>query len=116
MSAQTYNVLFLCTGKSARSILAEASMNAAGQGAFHAYSAGSQPKGEVHPLALDRLRKAKLPVEGLRSKSWSEFAVPGAPTFSPGFYLVSDARSFSSQGVKGGHHVPKRFSYDRGRH
>ena len=85
------NVLFLCTHNSARSILAEAIMNDAGHGTFHGYSAGSQPKGEVHPLALDRLRKANLPVEGYRSKSWSEFAVPGAPAMDFVFTVCDNA-------------------------
>ncbi len=91
MGAPTYNVLFLCTGNSARSILAEAIMNAAGQGVFHGYSAGSQPKGEVHPLALDRLQKANLPIEGYRSKSWREFAVPGAPAMDFVFTVCDNA-------------------------
>lgn len=76
---KTYNVLFLCTGNSARSIIAEALLNAEGKGRFRAYSAGSQPRGEVNPLTLAMLSKTGLPVEGLRSKSWSAFAGPDAP-------------------------------------
>lgn len=73
-----YNILFLCTGNSARSILAEAIMNRVGEGTFRAYSAGSHPKGVVHPAALNLLRGRDFPTEGLRSKSWDEFAAEGA--------------------------------------
>lgn len=79
MSATPYNVLFLCTGNSARSILAESLVNHWGSGRFVGHSAGSFPKGEVHPLAVELLRSLDLPVDGLRSKSWDEFAQPGAP-------------------------------------
>ena len=74
-----YNVLFLCTGNSARSILAESLLNHWGQGKFHGFSAGSFPKGRVHPLAIELLQRMNLPTEGLRSKSWVEFAAPAAP-------------------------------------
>jgi arsenate reductase len=76
---KSYNVLFLCTGNSARSILAESYLNSAGQGRFKAYSAGSQPAGKVNPLALELLAKYRIPADGARSKSWDEFARPGAP-------------------------------------
>ncbi len=79
MVNRPYNVLFLCTGNSARSVLAESLLNHHGRGKFRAYSAGSFPKGEVNPLALELLRRLDLPAEGLRSKSWDEFAQPGAP-------------------------------------
>ncbi len=78
MSARIYNVLFLCTGNSARSILAEQLMNSWGHGKFRGFSAGSHPKGQVHPIALALLQKMNLPTEGLRSKSWDEFAAPAA--------------------------------------
>ena len=75
-----FNVLFLCTGNSARSILAEAAINhpAISSGKFKGYSAGSHPRGSIHPLALEVLRRNNIPTEGLRSKSWAEFAAPGA--------------------------------------
>ncbi|MHA6732430.1 arsenate reductase ArsC [Devosia sp. A369] len=79
MTDRVYNVLFLCTGNSARSILAEAVMNHVGQGRFNAYSAGSTPKGDLHPLTLEALHKVGISTEGLRSKPWDEFAIPGAP-------------------------------------
>lgn len=79
MSHPPFNVLFLCTGNSARSILAEGLLKGLANDRFHAYSAGSTPKGEVHPLALATLSAFSLPTDGYRSKSWDEFAEPGAP-------------------------------------
>jgi len=79
MSERAYNVLFLCTGNSARSIIAEVLMNQWGGGRFHGFSAGSHPKGAVHPIALELLKRMNLSTAGLRSKSWEEFAAPGAP-------------------------------------
>lgn len=79
MHDRTYNVLFICTGNSARSVIAEGLMNELGRGRFKAFSAGSHPKGAVHPLALKVLAKHRIPTDGFRSKSWEEFAGPGAP-------------------------------------
>ena len=89
--ARVYNVLFLCTGNSARSILAEALLNHWGKRAFRGFSAGSFPKGEVHPLALELLRSLALPADGLRSKSWSEFARADAPVMDFVFTVCDQA-------------------------
>jgi arsenate reductase len=89
--SKTYNVLFLCTGNSARSIMAEVLMNHWGRGRFHAYSAGSHPKGAVHPMALEMIGEMRLPIAGLRSKSWSEFAAPGAPAMDFIFTVCDQA-------------------------
>lgn len=86
-----YNVLFLCTGNSARSIMAEAIMNRKGFPTFIAHSAGSHPKGAVHPAALRQIELAKLPVAGLRSKDWAEFAKPGAPKLDFVFTVCDNA-------------------------
>ncbi len=86
-----YNVLFLCTGNSARSILAEAFLNAEGRGRFRAFSAGSFPKGTVNPHAIALLKQIGLPADGLRSKSWDEFAVVGAPQMDFVFTVCDQA-------------------------
>lgn len=88
---RVYNVLFLCTGNSARSVLGEAIMNALPGGKFRAYSAGSQPKGQVNPLTLHTLREMGLPTEGYRSKSWDEFATSDAPKLDFVFTVCDDA-------------------------
>jgi arsenate reductase len=93
MIAQPCNVLFLCTGNSARSILAESLLNHWGKGRFRGYSAGSFPRGAVHPCAFQLLRALDLPIEGLRSKSWHEFTRPGAPVMDFVFTVCDQAAS-----------------------
>ena len=88
---RVFNVLFLCTGNSARSIIAEAIMSRLGQGKFRAYSAGSQPKGAVHPQAAALLRKLNYDISGMRSKSWTEFSQPGAPQLDFVFTVCDNA-------------------------
>ncbi|MBW8282166.1 MAG: arsenate reductase ArsC [Rhizobium sp.] len=91
MTQEHFNVLFLCTGNSARSILAESCLNREGRGRFTAYSAGSHPKGEVHPMAIDLLKRANYDTSGLRSKNWDEFAAPGAPKMDFVFTVCDSA-------------------------
>jgi len=86
-----YNVLFLCTGNSARSILAEALINQWGRSKFKGFSAGSHPKGQVHPIALELLQRMNFPTEGLRSKSWDEFATRGSPPLDFVFTVCDNA-------------------------
>jgi protein-tyrosine-phosphatase len=92
---RVFNVLFICTGNSARSIMAEALLNRAGPGRFRAFSAGSQPKGHIHPYAIDLLKRLQHDVSGLRSKSWLEFAGPNAPKLDFAFTLCDTAAAES---------------------
>jgi arsenate reductase (thioredoxin) len=91
MIDRPFNVLFLCTGNSARSILAESLLTHWGRGKFVSFSAGSSPKGTVHPIALELLSHMKMPTEGMRSKSWDEFAKPGAPKLDFVFTVCDNA-------------------------
>jgi arsenate reductase len=91
MSEKARNVLFICTGNSARSIIAEALLNEMGKGKFKAFSAGSHPKWLVHPLAISTLRDLRVPAEGLRSKMWDEFAMTGAPALDFVFTVCDNA-------------------------
>lgn len=91
MVDRVFNVLFLCTGNSARSIIAEGLLNFEGKGRFRAHSAGSFPTGKVNPLALEALERAGVPAGAYRSKSWNEFAMPGAPEMDFVFTVCDDA-------------------------
>ena len=91
MTDRIYNVLFLCTGNSARSIMAEIVLQKLGRGRFNAFSAGSHPTGSVHPLAIETLQRMRLPTEALRSKGWDEFAAPGAPALDFVFTVCDKA-------------------------
>ena len=95
MTDKTFNVLFLCTGNSARSILAEAILNRVGRGKFKAYSAGSHPKGEVHPFALQLLKSLNYNTDFARSKNWDEFAASGAPQMDFVFTVCDSAAAES---------------------
>jgi len=109
MTTLHFNVLFLCTGNSARSIMAEAILNQKGNANFTAYSAGSHPSGGVHPEALKQIRGAHMPAEGLRSKSWDEFTAPGAPTIHFVF-TVCDRAAAEVCPIWPGHPLTARWS------
>ena len=104
MIERVFNVLFLCTGNSARSILGEALLNNFGRGRFHAYSAGSRPTGHIHPLTLALLEEMRLPTAGLHSKSWDEFAAPGAPEMDF-IFTVCDSAAGETCPVWPGHPI-----------
>jgi arsenate reductase len=109
IGGRVYNVLFLCTGNSARSIIAESVLRKLGAPRFNAYSAGSHPKGDVHPMALELLGNSSLPVDGLRSKPWDEFATPDAPAMDFVF-TVCDSAAGESCPVWPGHPVTAHWS------
>ena len=111
MTATLHHVLFLCTGNSARSILAEAILNRLGAGRFQAHSAGSHPKGEVHPMAVELLREHGYATSGLRSKGWEEFAQPGAPQLAL-VVTVCDAAAGEACPVWPGAPVTAHWSLD----
>lgn len=111
MNARVYNVLFLCTGNSARSLMAEALLNHLGSGRFQAYSAGSHPTGQVNPLALAALAQAGIPSDGLRSKHWDEFGGPGAPEMDFVF-TVCDKAAAERCPVWPGHPITGRWSFE----
>lgn len=111
MTEPTYHVLFLCRANSARSILAEAILNDIGGGRFRAYSAGSEPRGEVHPLARSLLEHLGLPTDALRSKSWDEFAAPDAPHLDFVFTLCGDSMNEACP-VWPGHPVTAHWGID----
>ncbi|MEK7245878.1 MAG: arsenate reductase ArsC [Pseudomonadota bacterium] len=110
MPARPRNVLFLCTGNSARSIMAESLLEGLGRGRYRAFSAGSRPAGAVNPLALDLLGRHGLPTAGLRSKSWDEFAPPGAPVMDL-IFTVCDSAAAEPCPVWPGHRATAHWGF-----
>ena len=111
MSDKIFNVLFVCGRNSARSIMAEAILNHIGKGRFVAFSAGSLPEGQVHPFTFEQIQRASLPIEGLRSKNWKEFAAEGAPSFDFVFSLCKNT-SLEMHPVWSGHPMSAYWEID----
>src|SRR5688572_27961583 len=111
MTKKVYNALFLCTGNSARSVMAESILNSLGQGRFRAFSAGSFPTGRINPFTIELLKSKKFPVDDLRSKSWDEFARPGAPEMDF-IFTVCDQAAGETCPVWPGHPATAHWGFE----